>query len=61
MVRVTDLDASLRFYRTPWTEGVVSQDVPQGRYTLVFLAPRQMRAPKSSSPTTGTRSLPRRA
>jgi lactoylglutathione lyase len=39
MVRVTDLDASLRFYRDAL--GLVElrrQDYPQGRYTLVFLA-----------------------
>lgn len=39
MVRVRDLDASLRFYR----EGlglreVRRKDVPEGKYTLVFLA-----------------------
>jgi lactoylglutathione lyase len=39
MVRVTDLDASLRFYRDAL--GLVElsrKDVPQGRYTLVFLS-----------------------
>ena len=39
MVRVRDLDASLRFYRDAL--GLVEtrrKDVPQGRYTLVFLA-----------------------
>jgi lactoylglutathione lyase len=39
MVRVTDLDASLRFYRDAL--GLVElrrNDYPQGRYTLVFLA-----------------------
>ncbi|GMU70360.1 MAG: hypothetical protein AMXMBFR37_26920 [Steroidobacteraceae bacterium] len=39
MVRVTDLDASLRFYRDAL--GLVElsrRDHPQGRYTLVFLA-----------------------
>jgi len=39
MVRVTDLDASLRFYRDAL--GLVElrrKDHPQGRYTLVFLA-----------------------
>jgi lactoylglutathione lyase len=39
MVRVTDLDASLRFYRDAL--GLVElrrKDYPQGRYTLVFLA-----------------------
>lgn len=39
MVRVTDLDASLRFYRDAL--GLVElrrNDHPQGRYTLVFLA-----------------------
>ena len=39
MVRVTDLDASLRFYRDALGLEVISQkEVPQGRYTLVFLA-----------------------
>jgi lactoylglutathione lyase len=39
MVRVTDLDTSLRFYRDAL--GLVElrrKDYPQGRYTLVFLA-----------------------
>jgi lactoylglutathione lyase len=39
MVRVSDLDASLRFYRDAL--GLVEMrrsDYPQGRYTLVFLA-----------------------
>lgn len=39
MVRVTDLDASLRFYRDAL--GLVElkrNDYPKGRYTLVFLA-----------------------
>lgn len=39
MVRVTHLDASLRFYRDAL--GLVElrrKDYPQGRYTLVFLA-----------------------
>ncbi len=39
MVRVTDLDTSLRFYRDAL--GLVElrrKDHPQGRYTLVFLA-----------------------
>ncbi len=39
MVRVTDLDASLRFYRDGL--GLVElrrNDYPRGRYTLVFLA-----------------------
>ncbi|MFO1338364.1 MAG: VOC family protein [Burkholderiaceae bacterium] len=39
MVRVTDLDASLRFYRDALGLQVLSQrEVPAGRYTLVFLA-----------------------
>ena len=39
MVRVTDLDASLRFYRDALGLQVLKQqDYPQGRYTLVFLA-----------------------
>ena len=39
MVRVADLDASLRFYRDAL--GLVEmrrKDYPQGRYTLVFMA-----------------------
>jgi len=39
MVRVTDLDASLRFYRDAL--GLIElsrKDVPQGRFTLVLLA-----------------------
>jgi lactoylglutathione lyase len=39
MVRVSDLDASLRFYRDAL--GLIEvrrSDYPQGRYTLVFLA-----------------------
>ncbi|MGI9216699.1 MAG: VOC family protein [Hydrogenophaga sp.] len=39
MVRVTDLEASLRFYRDGLGLRVVrSMDVPQGRFTLVYLA-----------------------
>lgn len=39
MVRVTDLDASLRFYRDALGLRVVRQkDVPAGRFTLVYLA-----------------------
>jgi lactoylglutathione lyase len=41
MVRVTDIDASLRFYRDAL--GLVElsrKDYPQGRFTLVFLAAR---------------------
>ena len=39
MVRVTDLDASLRFYRDALGLEVLSvREVPQGRFTLVFLA-----------------------
>lgn len=39
MVRVTDLDASLRFYRDALGLEVQSvREVPQGRYTLAFLA-----------------------
>lgn len=39
MVRVTDLDASLRFYRDALGLEVLSiREVPQGRYTLAFLA-----------------------
>ena len=39
MVRVTDIDASLRFYVDALGLRVVSRkDVPAGRFTLVFLA-----------------------
>jgi len=39
MVRVKDLDASLRFYRDALGLDVLSvRDVPQGRFTLAFLA-----------------------
>lgn len=39
MVRVTDLAASLRFYRDALgLEVIREREYPQGRYTLVFLA-----------------------
>jgi lactoylglutathione lyase len=39
MVRVTDIDASLNFYRDALgLEELSRKDYPQGRYTLVFLA-----------------------
>ncbi len=39
MVRVTDLEASLRFYRDALgLEVVRTHEVPAGRFTLVFLA-----------------------
>jgi lactoylglutathione lyase len=39
MVRVTDLQASLRFYRDALGLDVLSvREVPQGRFTLAFLA-----------------------
>lgn len=39
MVRVTDIDASLSFYRDALgLEELSRKDYPQGRYTLVFLA-----------------------
>ena len=39
MVRVTDVDASLRFYTEALgLKEVKRQDVPQGRFTLIFLA-----------------------
>jgi lactoylglutathione lyase len=39
MVRVTDIDASLRFYRDALgLEELSRKDYPQGRFTLVFLA-----------------------
>ena len=39
MVRITDIDQSLRFYRDVLGLRVLSQrDYPQGRFTLIFLA-----------------------
>lgn len=39
MVRVTDVDASLRFYRDALGLEVLSRrDYPQGKFTLIFLA-----------------------
>lgn len=38
MVRVRDLDASLRFYRLLGLQEVRRKDSPQGRFTLVYLA-----------------------
>ncbi len=39
MVRVTDVDASLRFYRDALGLELLSRrDFPQGRFTLIFLA-----------------------
>ena len=39
MVRITDVDASLRFYCDALGLQVLSRrDVPQGRFTLIFLA-----------------------
>lgn len=39
MVRITDVDASLHFYRDALGLQVLSRrDVPQGRFTLIFLA-----------------------
>ena len=39
MVRVTDIDASLKFYRDALgLQELSRKDYPQGRYTLVFLS-----------------------
>jgi lactoylglutathione lyase len=39
MVRVSDVDASLKFYRDALgLEELSRKDYPQGRYTLIFLA-----------------------
>ena len=38
MIRVTDLDATLDFFKLIGLEEVMRKDVPQGRFTLVFLA-----------------------
>ena len=39
MVRVTDVEASLRFYRDALGLELLSRrDFPQGRFTLIFLA-----------------------
>lgn len=46
MVRVTDLDASLRFYRDALGLELLSvREIPQGRFTLAYLA-----APGDSNP-----------
>ena len=51
MVRVRDIDESLDFYCTKF--GLVEmrrKDVPEGRFTLIFLAaPKDMQSSKSSS------------
>lgn len=38
MLRVSDLDATLKFFRVVGLEEVKRHDVEQGRFTLVFLA-----------------------
>lgn len=38
MIRVTDLEATLRFFSLLGLEEVRRKEVPQGRFTLVFLA-----------------------
>jgi lactoylglutathione lyase len=38
MVRVSDLDATLAFFKLLGLEEVRRRDVPQGKYTLVFVA-----------------------
>ena len=39
MVRVTDIDASLRFYRDALgLKEITRKDYPQGRFTLLYLA-----------------------
>jgi lactoylglutathione lyase len=38
MVRVSDLDKTLAFFKLLGLEEVRRRDVPQGRYTLVFVA-----------------------
>ncbi|MEL1249404.1 VOC family protein [Aurantiacibacter gilvus] len=38
MIRVTDLDATLDFFKLLGLEEVRRKDVPPGRFTLVFLA-----------------------
>ena len=53
MVRVTDLEASLRFYRDALGLEVLSRrDVPQGRFTLVFLCAEQDLGLLKSLPST---------
>ena len=49
MVRVTDIDASLRFFcQALGLTEISRKEVPQGRYTLVFLAaPGDERAGKT--------------
>ncbi len=63
MVRVTDLDASLAFYRNVMGfEETRRIENEAGRFTLVFLAAKEDKAnaaetarPASNSPTTGIR------
>ena len=38
MVRVSDLDSTLAFFKLLGLEEIRRRDVPQGKYTLVFLA-----------------------
>jgi len=38
MIRVTDADATLDFFKLLGLEEVRRKDVPQGRFTLIFLA-----------------------
>lgn len=49
MVRVTDLQASLHFYRDALgLEVLRTQEVPQGRFTLVFWRHRAIHGRRSS-------------
>ncbi len=55
MVRVADLEASLKFYRDALgLLEVKRSDYPKGRFTLVYLAAPEMSRRRSSLRTTGT-------
>ena len=57
MVRVTDIDASLRFYceRARAARSSRATTIRRGASRWCSSPPRAMRARRSSSPTTGTR------
>ena len=49
MVRVTDLDASMAFYRDALgLREIKRTEYPQGRFTLVYLAAPVTRTPRSN-------------
>ena len=55
MIRVSDPDATIRFFELLGLKEIRRFDNEQGRFTLIFLAAPAMRTPRSSSPTIGTR------